>query len=111
MLRRSAALALFAASLLPGVVAAAEDMPVFRVVLHDGSIAPPRLSVPAGHPFKLEISNTGTTPAEFESIALHKERVLAAGVTASLVFRRLEPGEYDFFDDFHPNARAVLVAE
>jgi hypothetical protein len=90
--------------------AAAEEMPSFAVVLRDGTIAPARLEVPANQPFKLEISNTGATPAEFESVSLHKEKVLSAGVTSSLVFRRLPPGEYDFFDDFHPEAKAVLVA-
>jgi hypothetical protein len=91
-------------------LAVAEEMPSFAVVLHDGTIAPARLEVPANQPFKLEISNTGTTPAEFESLSLHKEKVLSAGVTSSLVFRRLPPGAYDFFDDFHPEAKAVLVA-
>lgn len=92
----------------PAVMAA--EMPSFAIVLHDGTIAPDRLQVPANTPFKLEISNTGGSPAEFESLSLHKERVLSAGVTASLVFRRLAPGEYDFFDDFHPGSKAVLVA-
>jgi hypothetical protein len=96
---------------LAGPVAAwAEDMPSFAVVLRDGTIDPARLEVPAERPFKLEISNTGTSPAEFESLSLHKEKVLSAGVTSSLVFRRLPAGEYDFFDDFHPEAKAVLVA-
>lgn len=91
--------------------AVAEDIPVFKVELKDGSISPARLEVPANTPFKIEVSNTGTGPSEFESISLHKEKVVAAGVTSPLVFRRLEPGEYDFFDDFHPEARAILVAK
>jgi hypothetical protein len=90
--------------------AAADDMASFAVVLHDGTISPDRLEVPANRPFKLEISNTGSTPAEFESLSLHKEKVLSAGVTSGMVIRRLEPGEYDFFDDFHPGSKAVLVA-
>lgn len=94
-----------------GPVGAADDMPAFEVVMRDGTMTPARLEVPANRPFRIEISNVGTTPAEFESLALHKEKVLAAGAASSLVFRRLEPGEYDFFDDFHPEARAVLVAK
>jgi hypothetical protein len=90
--------------------AAAEDMASFAIVLHDGAISPDRLEVPANQPFKLEISNTGSTPAEFESLSLHKEKVLSAGVTSGMVIRRLAPGEYDFFDDFHPGSKAVLVA-
>src|SRR4051812_26530028 len=99
-----------AALLAAPVAAAAQDMPVFRIVMKDGTITPARLEVPANRPFRIEISNAGTTPAEFESLSLHKEKVLAAGASSSLVFRRLAPGEYDFFDDFHPEARAVLVA-
>ena len=106
---------LLLAAALPGLLATgagagAAEMPVFRILMRDGTITPARLEVPANTPFKLEITNAGSTPAEFESLSLHKEKVLAAGATSSLVFRRLEPGEYDFFDDFHPGARAVLVA-
>jgi hypothetical protein len=92
------------------VPARAGDMPSFRVEMHGATITPSRLEVPANTPFKLEITNAGKEPAEFESAALHKEKVLAAGVTSDLVFRRLPAGEYDFFDDFHPDAKAVLVA-
>ena len=37
---------------------------------------------------------------------------VAPGVTTSMVIKGLEPGEYAFFDDFHPDAPpAVLVAK
>jgi hypothetical protein len=93
-----------------GRAVAAEEMPLFRIVMNGPTITPARLDVPANTPFKLEITNAGTAPAEFESLSLHKEKVLAAGATSSLVFRRLAPGEYDFFDDFNPEAKAILVA-
>lgn len=86
----------------------AEEMAVFRIEMKDGAITPPRLAVPANRPFKIEIANVGRTPAEFESTELYKEKVLAPGATSAIVFRRLERGEYVFFDDFHPGARLVL---
>ncbi len=89
----------------------ADNMPVFKIELKDGTISPQRLEVPANAAFKIEVSNTGTSPAEFESLSLHKEKVLAAGTTSALVFRRLEAGNYDFFDDFHPDAKATLTAK
>ena len=92
--------------------ACAEDMPEFAIEFKDGSIAPLRLDVPANRPFKIELRNTGNTPAEFESTELHLEKVLAAQSSSFLVIRRLAPGEHKFFDDFHPDApQAVLLAK
>jgi hypothetical protein len=90
----------------------ADDIPVFKLRFSDGAITPLRLVVPAGSPFKIELENAGTSPIEFESRDLHKEKVVGPGVTSSIVFRRLAAGEYVFFDDFHVDApQAVLVAE
>ncbi len=99
------------AVILIAAPAAAEDMPAFRIEMTDGTISPARLKVPADRPFRLDIHNLGKTPAEFESLTLHKEKVLPAESSATMVFRKLSAGEYDFFDDFHPDAKAVLVAE
>lgn len=93
------------------VPARADEMPLFKIEMRDGTINPSRIEVPANVPFKLEITNSGTTPVEFESNELKREKVLAGGSTSSIVFRRLEPGEYPFFDDFHPEAKATLVAK
>lgn len=91
---------------------AAEEMPVFSMQFKDGTILPLQLDVPAGRPFKIELHNSGKTPAEFESTELHLEKVLAAQSSSSIVIRRLNPGEHKFFDDFHPGApQAVLVAK
>ncbi|HVY56818.1 MAG TPA: cupredoxin domain-containing protein [Xanthobacteraceae bacterium] len=96
---------------LAGPLAAEED-PVFRIEFKDGVVTPSRLEVPAKRRFKLELHNTGKTPAEFESTELRKEKVLAPNSVSSLVIRTLDPGEYTFFDDFHPGVpAAVLVAK
>lgn len=90
----------------------AEDDPVFRIEFKDGVVTPLRLEVPARRRFSLDLHNLGQSPAEFESRELRKEKVLAPGTSSVLVIRTLEPGEYDFFDDFHPDApSAVLVAK
>lgn len=91
--------------------ALAEEDPVFRIDFKDGVVTPRRLEVPAHRRFSLDLHNIGETPAEFESRELRKEKVLAPGSNSVLVIRTLEPGEYDFFDDFHPDApSAILVA-
>jgi uncharacterized protein (DUF58 family) len=102
------ALALAQTGALP--VLAAED-PVFAIEMNDGAVTPARLEVPADRRIVLEIRNTGTSPAEFESKDLRKEVVLSPGGKSSLVIRRLDRGEYAFFDEFHPGTTAVLVAK
>jgi hypothetical protein len=98
--------------LLASAPALAADDPTFRIEFNDGVIAPLRLEVPANTRFRLELKNLGKTPAEFESKELKKEKVLAAESESVLVIRTLDPGEYAFFDDFHPDAPpAILVAK
>lgn len=90
----------------------AEEELVFTIAFKDGKVEPQRVEVPANRRFQLQLINNGDSPAEFESSELRKEKVLAPRSTAILVFRTLDPGEYPFFDDFHPDApRAVLIAK
>jgi hypothetical protein len=104
----SAVVLLIAAASAP---AHADDMPVIKVEMRDGVIIPTVIEVPANTRFKLEISNTGQTPVEFESTELKREKALAAGSTSAIVFRTLDAGTYQVFDDFHPEAKATLVAK
>lgn len=101
--------AAFAILASAGVPAMAEDLPTFKVEMKDGVMTPLRIEVPADKPFKIEIHNTGTTPAEFESLELRKEKVVAPGAVSFVVIKRVSAGEYKFFDDFHPNAPQVTV--
>jgi heme/copper-type cytochrome/quinol oxidase subunit 2 len=92
--------------------ARAEEEKTFRIEFRDGVITPLRVEVPADTRIRLELVNTGTTPAEFESIELRKEKVIAPGAETVMVIRRLDPGEYQFFDDFHLDMPpAVVVAK
>jgi hypothetical protein len=102
-----------AALLIPiAAPAAAEDMPTLSVTFQNGRCIPEMLTVPAGVRFRLQATNKGPGPAEFESIELRKESVLAEGVTRSVVFAPLKPGRYPFFDDFHPGtAKGWIVAK
>ena len=101
--------AAFAGLIVAAMPARAEDLPTFKVEMKDGVITPLRLEVPANKPFKIEIHNTGTTPAEFESLELRKEKVVAPGAVSFVVIKRVSKGEYKFFDDFHPNTPQVTV--
>lgn len=88
-------------ALVPAQTLAAE-LPVYTVVAKDGRLVPATLEVPAGIRFKIVIRNEGHDAIEFESLQLRKEKVLAPGVESFVVIAPLTPGEYEFFDEFHP---------
>jgi hypothetical protein len=93
-------------------VASAQDVVQFALVARDGRFTPPNLEVPAGKRIKIEISNEGNAPIEFESLPLKQEKVLAPGARSSVVINPLKPGEYPFFDDFHPDtSKGKIVAK
>jgi len=92
----------------------ADDLQTFRIEIKDGVVSPKQLEVPANKDFKIEVANTGTAPAEFESKQLRQEKVVSPGATLSLTIRALAPGEYQFVDEFHENDAAgqgVIVAK
>ncbi|WP_083444616.1 cupredoxin domain-containing protein [Herbaspirillum rhizosphaerae] len=97
---------LFAASVF------AADILTFKLEMQDGKFIPARIEVPAGQRIKIEIHNIGKSAAEFESVELRKEKVLAPGAQSFVVIAPLRPGEYKFFDDFHLNMpQGVIVAK
>ena len=93
-------------------VALAEDMPVYKLVAKDGVFEPATIEVAAGKKFKIELSNEGTGPMEFESKDLKQEKVLAKGAKSSIVINGLKAGTYTFFDEYKPNApKGNIVAK
>lgn len=92
--------------------ALAEELPVYRLVARDGTFEPKTIEVPAGKRFKIEISNEGKGPIEFESRDLKQEKVLAGGARSSVVINGLKPGTYVFFDEYHPDmAKGQIIAK
>jgi hypothetical protein len=86
-------------------------MLVVSLEARGGRFSPNRLDVPAGRKFKIEITNSGDDPVEFESIDLRKEKVLAPGASSFVVVFPLKAGSYEFFDDFkRDTARGTIVA-
>lgn len=101
---------LLAAALYAG--AAQADLSTYTMVAKDGRLTPATLAVPAGVRFKIVIRNEGREPVEFESLQLRKEKVLAPGARSFVVIAPLKPGEYDFFDEFHPDtSKGRIVAK
>jgi hypothetical protein len=111
MLQRMTGAALAVLVSIAALPALAADLPTFQLELKDGILSPTRIEVPAGQRIKIEVHNTGKGAAEFESVQLRKEKVLAPGASSFVVIAPLSPGEYKFFDDFHHSAQGVIVAK
>jgi len=86
--------------LMLAVPAKGEDSaPEIRFENHH--FTPQTLTVPAGHSFSLRVTNASADTIEFESFTLHREKVIEPGQTITVHLPSLNPGAYDFYDDFH----------
>ena len=105
------ALLLALAAVVLALAAPAFAQDPITLTIRNNQFVPAEVQVPAGQRVELVIKNEQATPAEFESTSLHREKVVAAGATVSVFIGPLKPGRYEFFDDFHPATRGILVAQ
>ena len=70
---------------------------------------PAEVHAPANRPIVLGIRNLDGAAIEFESVGLRVEKVIAANGRSIVNLRPLQPGRYNFFDDFHPETQGTLV--
>lgn len=87
------------------------DMPQIAIAIRDHQFVPAEVPVPAGVKVELQVHNEQKVPAEFESTSLHREKVVLPGTSGSVYVGPLSAGRYEFFDDFHPATRGVLVVK
>ncbi len=93
-----------------GVGAArAEDAVTLSLTIKDHQFEPAEVHAPAAKPIIFAVKNLGAGAAEFESGALHFEKVIAAGGEALIHVPPQQPGRYKFFDDFHRATEGFLV--
>jgi len=92
-----------------GGVARADDPVPVSIVIKDHQFEPAEVHAPAGKPIAITIKNLDSIAAEFESDALHVEKVVPPGREAVVRVRPLDPGRYNFFDDFHRATQGSLV--
>ena len=87
------------------------DDPSVSIVLKNNQFVPSEVQIPAGVKVKLVVRNDNPTPSEFESTQLHREKVVPPGQEITVFVGPLDPGNYEFFDDFHPETRGHLVVK
>jgi len=91
--------------------AAAQD-PSYTLVIKDHRFQPTEVEVPAGQKVALIVKNNDSTPEEFESTELRREKVVAGGDQITVYIGPLKPGRYEFFGDFNPTtARGHIIVK
>jgi Cupredoxin-like domain len=87
----------------------ADDPPAIAISFLGDRFDPAEVPVPANTKVALRVANKTAASMEWESGALHREKIVPAGTTATIFIGPLRPGRYEFFDDFHPNIRGNVV--
>lgn len=107
MRRFALAALLLAATAMPGLAAD----PQVSISIKDHQFVPGDVPVPAGVKVELIVKNEQAVTAEFESTVLHREKIVQAGGQISVFVGPLEPGTYEFFDDFNRATRGRLMVK
>ena len=88
---------------------AAQEIPV---TIENNRFSPEQITVKAGEPFVLVVTNKDKGPEEFESKELRIEKVVPPGKTLKIRVRALKPGTYPFVGEYHEaTAKGRIVAE
>ena len=106
---------LFAPALLVLVFSAAFAVEnEFTLTISGHAFEPKEIAIPAGKKVKLLVVNKDSTPAEFESKPLNREKVIPGKSTGIINLGPLKPGRYAFVEEYHETeaaAQGVIVVE
>ena len=102
------ALLVLAALCLP---AGAQQTATVTISVKNHRFQPAQIQAPAKVPIELHVKNLDPTPMEFESVSLRVEKVVAGNSEGIIRLRPLDPGTYNFFDDFNQAANGTLVVK
>ena len=98
-------------SVIPSLSLADAPNP-YTISIKDHKFDPPQLTIPAGQKIKLTIDNEDSTPEEFESYQLNREKIVAGGKQIIIYIGPLKPGSYKYFGDFHKDiAQGIIIVQ
>jgi Cupredoxin-like domain len=84
----------------------------FTITIKDHRFEPLEIHVPANQKVKLVINNLDTTPEEFESHDLNREKIVTGGSKITIYIGPLRPGRYAYVGEFHMDtAHGAVIAE
>lgn len=89
--------------------ARADDAVKLSITIKDQKFDPAELHAPPGKTIEIQVQNLNPIVSEFESADLHFEKIVPAGSQAVVFVRPLQPGRYNFYDDFHHATQGYLV--
>jgi len=95
----------------PARPAAAQETATVQISVKNRQFEPAEIRGPANKPIVLRVKNLDATPMEFESVTLRVEKVVPANSEGVINLRPLQPGRYNFFDDFHQQTTGVLIIQ
>jgi plastocyanin len=87
----------------------ADDTVSLSITIKDQKFDPAELHAPPGQPISIQVKNLNPIVSEFESSDLHFEKIVPTGGAATVHVRPLQPGRYNFYDDFHHDTQGYLV--
>jgi plastocyanin len=92
-------------------VASAADLreDEFVVVIKDHVFIPEEVAIPAGKKVRLVVDNQDSTPEEFESHDLHREKIIKGNSKGIIMLGPLKPGEYKFFGEFNEKTAKGII--
>jgi len=104
--------ALGGATVLSFSIAAGAATPEIELIIKDHLFFPAMLEIPAGQKVRVRIINQDSTPEEFESFELNREKLVVGNGQTVVFIGPLEPGEYPFFGEFYPKtAQGVVIVK
>ena len=89
--------------------ASAQDAVMLSLILQNHQFVPAEVHAPPGKQIAIRVKNLNDIVSEFESSDLHFEKIVPAGSEATVYVRPLQPGRYNFYDDFHHATQGYLV--
>ncbi len=99
---------LFATSTAAAAAAPAE----MHITLRAHRYNPAEIRIPANTKIRLVVDNQDSTPEEFDSYALNREKVIPGRTTATIYIGPLAPGRYPFMGEFNAaTAQGAVVVQ
>jgi hypothetical protein len=86
--------------------------PMINIEIKQHLFIPSAITIPANTKVKLLIINNDSSPEEFESYELNREKVIMGHSKTVIFIGPLKPGIYPFFGEFNPRtAQGVITVE